>query len=268
MFEMDYCGYHVRNRDRDLIYRPSGSASHLFLLLLSPMVVEFPDGTQEDVRPGGCLLYTAGHYQRYWAKKEFYNSYVHFFCREEVLAQYSLIQNKIFYSENIEEIDWIIKEIYQEFWNKLPHAEKMMEAYLQQLMILLSREGNQNRISVDNNHDIYQELNTLRCEMLSTCDEPWTIDKLCSMLNVSKTQLYKYYHTFFNASPKEELIQARLQRVKYLLTNEAMSIQEAALESGFSNINHFNRLFHRECGCTPGEYRKRYTLPQSEKDRH
>jgi len=97
----------------------------------------------------------------------------------------------------------------------------------------------------------------MRMKMLSQCSEPWTILQLCNMLNVSNSQLYKYYNLFFKVSPKEELIQARLQKAKYLLTNEAMSIQEAAQESGFHNINHFNRLFHRECGCSPGEYRKR-----------
>ena len=267
MFAMDYCGYQIRNKDCDLIYRPSGSVSHLFLLILSPMMIEYPDGTREKVRPGGCMLYTAGYYQRYYAEKEFYNSYVHFYCEQEELDRFSLIQNRVFYPDNTEEINWFIKKLYQEFLNKLPESEKMMELYLQQLMILLSRELSHQHITVDNYHDVYQEFNALRRQMLARCSEPWTIPQLCSMLNVSKSQLYKFYDMFFMNSPKEELIQARLQKVKYLLTNEAMTIQEAALESGFSNINHFNRLFHRECGCTPGEYRKRNRLPQRKEDK-
>lgn len=264
MFTMDYCGYHIRNEDGSLIYRPSGSASHLFLLILSPMTVELPDGTRENVRPGGCILYTAGFYQRYWAEKEFYNSYVHFFCDKEELDRFSLIQNRVFYPANTEEINWLIKKLYQELINKLSGSEKMMELYLEQLMILISREQNNEQIRIDNNHDIFQEFKAVRLQMLSRCSEQWTILRLCSMLQVSKSQLYKYYDQFFCASPKEELIQARLQKVKYLLTNEAITIQQAAMEAGFTNINHFNRLFHRECGCTPGEYRRRNRLPQVE----
>ncbi|MCI8288090.1 MAG: helix-turn-helix transcriptional regulator, partial [Lachnospiraceae bacterium] len=52
------------------------------------------------------------------------------------------------------------------------------------------------------------------------------------------------------------LIQARLQKVCFLLTNDAITIREAAYESGFQNINYFNRLFRKTFGCTPGEYRK------------
>jgi len=264
MFSMDYCGYQIRNEDGSLIYRPSGSGSHLFLLILSPMVVEFPDGTRENIRPGGCLLYTAGYFQRYWAEREFYNSYVHFYCDKEELDQFSLIQNRVFYPANTEEINWLIKKLYQEFCNKLPGSEKMMELYLQQMMILLSREQRNEQMLMDNYHDIYQQFKALRGKMLDRCSEPWDISKMCSMLNVSKSQLYKYYDQFFCASPKEELIRARLQKVKYLLTNEAITIQQAAMESGFSNINHFNRLFHRECGCTPGEYRRKNYLSQTE----
>ena len=257
MFSMHYCDYQCRNEDGTLIYRPNGSVSHLFLLILSPMTVEFQDGTRENIRPGGCLFYTAGDYQRYWAKKAFRNSYVHFFCDREELDQFSLIKNRVFYPENTEEINWLIKKLYQEFISKLPQSEKMMELYLQQLMILVSREQNKKMMVIDSCHDIYQEFCAMRLQMLGRCSEPWTIPQICNELNVSKSQFYKYYNQFFCASPKEELIQARLQKVKYLLTNEAITIQQAAIESGFSNINYFNRLFHRECGCSPGEYRGR-----------
>lgn len=260
MFSVEYCGYHIRNKDEDLIYRPTGTASHLLLLLLSPMNVEFPDGTIEKVRPGACLLYPAGCYQRYWAEKEFHNSYVHFFCEALELEKYELIQNQVFYPANVEEIHWIIKKLYQEFLNKLPGSTEMMEHYMHQLMILLSREQKHQLMPMDSNHDLYQQFLALRGQMLSNCSYSWKIQEICSKLNVSRSQLYKYYDDFFHGSPKEELIQARLQKAKYLLTNEAASIQQVAFESGFHNINHFNRLFHRECGCTPGEYRKRRTL--------
>ena len=35
MIKIEYCGYHTHNPDRELIYRPSGTASYLFLLVLS-----------------------------------------------------------------------------------------------------------------------------------------------------------------------------------------------------------------------------------------
>ena len=43
MITVEYCGYHTHNPDQDLIFRPSGSASYLFLLVLSPMYFTFQE---------------------------------------------------------------------------------------------------------------------------------------------------------------------------------------------------------------------------------
>ena len=106
--------------------------------------------------------------------------------------------------------------------------------------------------------NIYHELLSIRGQMLNSCEQPWCIDQLCKILNLGKSQLYKYYNTYFHCSPMDELIQARLQKACFLLTNEAITIREAAYESGFQNINHFNRLFRKTFGYTPGEYRKNH----------
>ena len=49
MITIEYCGYHTHNPDRDLIFRPSGSSSYLFLLVLSPMRFTFQE-KQEPMR--------------------------------------------------------------------------------------------------------------------------------------------------------------------------------------------------------------------------
>ena len=65
---------------------------------------------------------------------------------------------------------------------------------------------------------------------------------------------YYYYKKFFYTSPKEELLQARIDRAKYLLTNRKLRINEVAEQSGFKNIYHFTRYFKKECGMTPSKY--------------
>ena len=83
MFTVEYCGYHTHNPHYDIIDRPSGSSSYLFLLVLSPMVFTFPDRPAEKALPGACILYAPGYPQYYQAEREFFNSYVHFFPRRK-----------------------------------------------------------------------------------------------------------------------------------------------------------------------------------------
>ena len=69
-------------------------------------------------------------------------------------------------------------------------------------------------------------------------------------------QFYRYYELYFRRSPLEELTDARLQRVRYLLASSSLSVQQAAAASGFRSICHFNRFFRLRCGCTPTEFRE------------
>ncbi|MBQ8637572.1 MAG: helix-turn-helix transcriptional regulator [Lachnospiraceae bacterium] len=255
MIQIDYCGYHTHNPDHSLIYRPSGSDSYLFLLILSPMEFRFADGTTEEVKPGACILYEPGFYQFYQAHNKFYNSYVHFFCDPSLIDRYHIRTNTIFYPDNTEEIHWLLKKIYQEYLNRQSDHEQMLHCYINQLLILISRIQQQTEMPGEQPASVFPELLSIREQMLRDCEKPWTVDELCRILNLGKSQLYHYYHQFFHCSPKDELIQARLQKACFLLTNDAITIREAAFESGFQNINHFNRIFRKVYGCTPGEYR-------------
>ena len=53
------------------------------------------------------------------------------------------------------------------------------------------------------------------------------------------------------------LVEARLKTARELLNFSSLPILEVALCSGFNEISHFNRLFRRRTGCTPGQYRRR-----------
>lgn len=255
MITVEYCGYHTHNPDRDRIYRPSGTSSYLFLLILSPMTFYFQDRPAQKARPGACILYTPGYYQHYQAEKDFFNSYIHFFCGEDLVDGYDICKNQLFYPGNTEEIHWILKKIFGEYLNRISGCEQMMDSYVRQLLITLYR-GQQERVPYKHLESIYGEMLALRGQMLGECERPWTVEELCNILNIGKSKLYKYYTLLFHSTPREDLIQARIQKAKYLLSNEAVSIKQAAYEAGFTDICHFNRMFRGQCGCTPGEYRR------------
>lgn len=256
MIKVDYCGYHTHNRDSDVIFRPAGSSSYLFLIVLAPMKFYFEDGSMEKVKAGGCMFYTPGTFQHYEAEKNFFNSYIHFFCPKEMLLEYELCFNQIFYPEDVEDLNWLIKKIYQEYINGLACSQNMIELYVKQLIVHLHRQQLREEMPRDQKKSLFEDFLALRQQMIGTCHEPWNVEQLCNALHMGKSQFYKYYESFFHSSPKEELIQARVQKAKYLLSNDAVNIKQAAYESGFANICHFNRLFKVQCGCTPSEYKK------------
>jgi AraC-like DNA-binding protein len=52
------------------------------------------------------------------------------------------------------------------------------------------------------------------------------------------------------------LSRIRIEKAKSLLLNPNLRIGEAAFESGFQSITHFNRIFKKVTGLSPTRYRK------------
>lgn len=253
---IDYCGYHTHNPEQDEIFRPSGTASYLLLLVLAPMTFFFADGSKALADPGACILYRPGHPQHYRAEREFFNSYVHFFCPDETIDAFGLPVNTLFSPANTDALDWLIRQIHMEYIAGRVHSGEMISCYLMQLLILLQRSTEVGIVAAPKERaEIYTELLSLRDQMLGNCAHPWSVEELCGILNIGKSQLYKYYRTFFHSTPKEELLGARIQKARYLLESGTASVKEIAYASGFETISHFNRIFKKRCGCAPGAFR-------------
>ena len=60
----------------------------------------------------------------------------------------------------------------------------------------------------------------------------------------------------FGTSPKQFIIDLRIQRAKQMLAEGALSVSIISEKCGFSNPYHFCRLFKQRVGITPSEYRK------------
>lgn len=255
MFTIDYCGYQVHNADYDKIYRPHGTSSHLLLLILAPMTFYFPGRDPQKAAPGACILYPSGAFHNYQAEGEFFNSYIHFFCEPQQFDAFTVKTNDIFYPEPVHELHDLIKKIHQESLQPLENSKTMVSLLIHQLLILVERSCRQEHLGREQLHSYYPELLKLRETMLANCEKTWNVDLMCRQLNLGKSQFYHYYEQYFGAAPKQELLAARLRKARYMLSNEAITIKQAAYASGFENICYFNRVFKKHFGCSPGGFR-------------
>lgn len=253
MYRINYCGYNISNADRDTIYRPGGSGDYLFLLIHSPMEFYQPR-LPAPAEPGACIFYSPGFPQHYQAVREFRNSFVHFTADAELLIPYGIPENRVFYPGNREELNDLLKQIYAEFLTKDLHCEKKLAALIDLLLISISRHLSHASRHSGENLTLLLTFQNARLQILSHCEEEWSTDRMCRLVNLGKSQFFSYYRTFFHNTPKAELLAARLDRAKDLLTNEAMQVQQAAALSGFRSLPHFTKYFKETCGCTPSQY--------------
>ena len=89
------------------------------------------------------------------------------------------------------------------------------------------------------------------------CMEDLTLEQLAAMTGFSKSHFIRLFKEFAGVSYYEYLTKRRMIHAEILLDNPEYSIADIAMESGFSSLATFNRVFKTAHSCTPTEYRKR-----------
>lgn len=256
MFHITYCDYNRSNPDYDIIHRPNGSGDYLLLYFMTPMKVHL--GTESIIaREGAFLLYSPGQPQIYQAVKKFKNSFIHFTCEDDAfLQQYDIPVNQVVYLSSPEAMNELIRNIYVENVSKMDFYAEQSDKLMHQLFILFSRQFHAYSADSALPSGLFPQFQKARIEILTHIDRDWNSDNMAALTNLGTSQFYSYYKLFFNRSPKAELLDARIERAKYLLKVEALPVSQAAILSGFDNLSHFTRYFKKACGMAPSVYAK------------
>jgi LacI family transcriptional regulator len=78
-------------------------------------------------------------------------------------------------------------------------------------------------------------------------------------VSVSRRSLERRFMEQFGRTPHDEILRARFDRARTLLTESSLKINEVARSSGFGRHMKFARMFKQHVGLTPSAYRERYS---------
>ena len=92
-------------------------------------------------------------------------------------------------------------------------------------------------------------------------DSHFSVEKLCREAGVSHPQLYRKLKRGTGMSAVKFIRHIRLKHAKKLLEDTELAINEVAYDTGFSDPDYFSKVFRKETGHTPSEYR---TIRQNE----
>lgn len=87
-------------------------------------------------------------------------------------------------------------------------------------------------------------------------DSELRLSELAEILAVSESQFSRLFHHAFGMTAFQYILRLRVQRACELLQNSQEKIASVAMDCGFGNISHFNRVFLQWVHCTPREYRE------------
>ncbi len=96
-----------------------------------------------------------------------------------------------------------------------------------------------------------------RCIDSSFRDAEFSISTLSENIGISEVYLRKLFKAQYGISPSHYISSVRINNAKSLMIYPFISLEECALQSGFTTLQYFCRVFKKEMGITPGKYRKK-----------
>lgn len=88
-------------------------------------------------------------------------------------------------------------------------------------------------------------------------DNPsFTIDVLCTLLNMSRTSFYNKLKALTDQAPGDYVRLIRLKRAMQLLKEQKYTITEVAEMTGFSDAKYFREVFKKHFNVSPSQYAK------------
>lgn len=91
-------------------------------------------------------------------------------------------------------------------------------------------------------------------------DPELTMDTLPALCGVSDSYLRRIFKKRYGITPSEYVTKERLNLAcKQLISNENCSISQIAFAAGYRDALYFSRLFKKQMGVTPSDYRRFHT---------
>lgn len=245
-----------------VIDRPSGLDCYVFLHFRSPMEVRtVPGRTQAE--PGYCILFSPGYPQWYRGRHgSWINDWMHI-EGEGVVAiaeRYGVTLNALLTPKDTRFLPHFFDEIARERQHAESHWEEAVELLLRQLFLHLGRALHDPLAALTlTEAEHLLALRALRWRVHQQLTQRWTVSEMGAEVGLSASRFAALYQRFFEVSPLEDLLRARLRHAQNMLTNRAVSVREAAAQSGFTSMTYFSHVFRRRLGCAPRDYQRRIT---------
>lgn len=155
-----------------------------------------------------------------------------------------------------------ILDIYNSFFSNTPIADTRI--YLDLLTMLTAVREYQLKLLSDESdeYDINSDGSIKLSRVIKYIDRNFTedisLDKLAAVAGYSKYHFSRIFKKYQNISIVQYISRKRIKLAERLLIDPDLSITEVAMQSGFSSLTTFNRIFKSEKNCTPTEFKKMY----------
>ena len=210
-------------------------------------------------RSGNIVLYRPKEFQKYEYygidKTEVY--WVHFTGSDVkiILRNYGFPNDqRIFHVGTSLEYERVFKRIILELQRCQEDYEEMLTLLLRHLLIIFHRELT--RKHVLKNEYLDHEMDTAASYFNENYNRDINIEEYAVSRGMSVSWFIRNFKKFTGTTPMQFITSIRITNAQMLLETTNYAVNEIAHIVGYDNPLYFSRLFHKQKGCSPSEYRK------------
>ena len=254
------CGtYRLRTKDRLPTKRPRGRLDYQLLYIASGKTHFIINGKDHEVPAGHMVLYLPRQEQDYiyYGKDKPEVYWVHFTGSDvkNILRQYDIPLNEnIFYCGVASAYAYLFKEMILELQNCRVGFQELLAMYLRQIFLLVQRSRLEQKPSV--NTYLQEEMENARKYFNEHYNEAINIEEFAISRSMSISWFLRNFKQVTGMSPMHYILVTRINNAVSLLETTDYNVTEISAIVGYDNPLYFSRLFKKQKGVSPTEYRK------------
>ncbi|MCI6888285.1 MAG: AraC family transcriptional regulator [Lachnospiraceae bacterium] len=254
------CGtYHLLTRPKLPTHRPHGRLDYQLLYIASGKAHFYFNGVEEIVTAGNMVLYRPKEEQRYYYygidHTEVY--WVHFtgYNVKNILRKYGFKdQEHVIHTGTSLDYKKIFLQMIQELKLCKPDYEEFLVFCLQTLFILIHRL--QEKQPRQKNPFLMDEMDTAVRYFHENYHLPIRIDQYAGTHGMSVSWFIRNFKDYTGATPAQYILSLRISNAQSLLENTSYNVTEISNIVGYENPLYFSRVFKKQCGMSPSEFRR------------
>lgn len=256
------CGtYHLYTRPRLPTHRPKGRRDFQLLYIASGKAHFYFDKSDKDtvVTAGHMVLYRPKEPQRYvyYGEEQTEVYWVHFTGNNvtNILRHYRIRNDmRILKTGTSLEYSRIFRQMIQELQRCQTHYPELLTLLLLELLIQIERQ------IVREHRPKNAYLNTEMEMAMQFFNDHYSseinIEEYAVSRGMSVSWFIRSFKQYAHTTPMQYLVERRMTNAQVLLETTNYNITEIAALVGYDNPLYFSRIFKKQKGMSPSEYRK------------
>lgn len=253
------CGtYRLKTRPKLPTYWQKGRRDYQILYVANGKTHFGFDGKEEIVSAGHMVLYKPEEIQKYvyYLEDNPEVFWIHFTGSDvkNILAYHGIsLDEHVFYCGVLPDYKALFRKIIQELQLCRYGYEDYIASLFNDILLLVDRQQHEQKKATGN---VQEQIERAAAYFNENYNTKISIDDYAESLHISTNWFIHNFKQYAGMSPAQYILSLRMVNAQSLLERTTYNIKEISEIVGYENPLYFSRVFKKEIGKSPAQYRK------------